>query len=230
MIQSYRRFVFCSTQYTQRWRCKTERPKAAKAGKVQKNSPRRREPRAWQYSLDWYSEGKTKIRYTHPIMQIVIPVKKHVHAFLTSYSVYGSDSPKPIEVRKDSYLGHLLSGFLATYPVEFCGLDAWSSKGYAGLHIDCTFPINPAFLTDENLLHIGEMLEYHFKWSLIMFTQGAMSVYPSEQGGVKRFYQRFSLSEEAYDYEAAFKIVQRFRNRGERPELRVKKSRPVLVK
>lgn len=170
-------------------------------------------------------------------MQIVIPVKQHVHAFLTSYAVFGPDQPNPISVRKDSYLGHLLCGFLTKFPVDFCALDNWSANGYASLHVDCTFPINPAFLTDDNLIHIGEMLEYHFKWSLIAFTQGAMSVYPSEQGGVKRFYQRFGLSEDLYDYEAAFKIVQRFRNRATsgqatsgRSELRTRKKRPVLAK
>lgn len=171
-------------------------------------------------------------------MQIEIPVKAHVKAFLLSPRIYGpkqADEPaEPIEVRKDSYIGHLLSGFLERYPMEEIP-DSDSAGGAFPddrIVIRCTFPVNPAFLTDTNLMHLGEMLEYLFKWSLILFTQGAMSIHPSEQGAVKRFYRQFGLSEELYDYEAAFKVAQRFRNRGERPDPRRtksdKKRRPVL--
>ena len=166
-------------------------------------------------------------------MQINIPVKPHVKAFFLSAQMLGpkdeSQAAEPVQVRRDSHLGHLLSGFLGLYPVEPVTVPALTlGERMTTLTIEPTFAVNVAFLTDENLSHIGQVLEYQFKFALIAFTQGAMSIHPSEQGGVKRFYLRYGLSEEQYDFEAAFKIVQRFRARGDaarKPTAR--KQRPV---
>ncbi len=158
-------------------------------------------------------------------MQIILSVKPHVKAFLTHQEMFGQE---PIEITRDSWLGHLLNGFLGLYPVQDASLDPVAlSVGMTTLALTPKFAVNQAFLTDENLNHVSAVLEYYFRQSLIQFVRGAMCIKPSEQGAVKRFYQMYELSDEHYDLEAAFKVVQRFRNRGVRSQ-KQRKSRPVM--
>jgi hypothetical protein len=144
-------------------------------------------------------------------MIIEIPVKPHIKSFLTNPLVWGVE---PIEARRNSSAGNVIFCLLSQYPsstsendVELLGIP----KGKVLISIKIKFQLKDEFLTDEGLIRLGDLLEDYFSLALQFFSIGRMDRLPSEQGAVKRFYELLKIDPDDYDYDAAFKVVQRCR-------------------
>ncbi len=140
-----------------------------------------------------------------------IPVKPHVLAFLRHGNNLGPD--EILTVRKDHWLGELLTSVFSFHPlsddelgVEY--LPAVAAK-YPALKLRPSFRLNLQLITDRHLAKIGCSLEVVFKTSLIYYVRGRMSVIGSLQGAVKKFYEEYEINPLDYDYDSAYKVVQR---------------------
>ena len=170
-------------------------------------------------------------------MIVEIPVRSHVKDFLLNPKVWGKE---PIKARLNSQPGQIVSALLSQYPVsapvpkaEFLrqvlaeteseGMDEprtdiadplWV-KGTT-IKVQVTFPLKPEYITDEALLRLGYLLEVYFEFGLQFFAMGRMDMMPTEQGAVKRFYSIMKIDPEKYDFDAAFKVVQRCRAKADK--------------
>jgi hypothetical protein len=161
-------------------------------------------------------------------MIIEIPVRVHVKQFLLNPAVWGSE---PVKARLNSPAGKIVSALLSQYPVEApiprkqmkdeilaeiedtpVPSDPLWKKGVT-IKVKVNFPLNAEYITDEGLLRLGYLLEDHFELGLQFFAMGRMDVLATEQGAVKRFYSKMQIDPEKYDFDAAFKVVQRCRKK-----------------
>ena len=145
-------------------------------------------------------------------MQLEIPVKPHVKTFLEHPLNLGKGVA---DIRSDHWLGELLLCVLSFHPLDRddLGVDYLPklTARHASIVINPTFKLNYEMLTDRHLMRIGLGLEAWFKNSLICYVRGRMSLMQSEQGAVKAFYREYGLSDEEYDFDAAYKVSQRSR-------------------
>lgn len=155
-------------------------------------------------------------------MIIEVPVKAHVKQFLTNKKVWGDE---PLKARANNPIGKAVIAVLCQYPIPTAVprkkmkeqiVDEIQDEKFhelfkngVYLRIKLTFQLNEEFITDDNLIRLGELLEDQFENSLKFFVEGRMDRLPSEQGAVKRFYQLYDIDPEKYDFDAAFKIVRR---------------------
>jgi hypothetical protein len=159
-------------------------------------------------------------------MTIEIPVKKHVKCFLMNQQVWGCE---PVKARLNSPAGKIISSVLSQYPIPVLYSKAQLAdelvcpepeidplwKDGDTVKVKVTFPMTEEYITDDNLLRLGYLLEDYFEQSLQFFVLGRMDRLPTEQGAVKQFYHLFKIDPEMYDFDAAFKVVRR-RGMGEK--------------
>ena len=156
--------------------------------------------------------GNANIPPIRKTMQLEIPVKPHVKTFLEHPMNLG---PGPTDIRKDHWLGELLLAILSFHPLDRddLGVDYLPSRmiKLSTITINPTFRVNYDLLTDGHLCRIGAGIESQFKLALIYYVNGRMTLLPSEQGAVKKFYEEYGINPDDYDLDAAYKMVQRAR-------------------
>lgn len=162
--------------------------------------------------------GRTGPRkYTFPMSiakidkTLEIPVKPHVLQFLIHQDNLGLQDTMP--VRKDHWIGELLTSVFSFHPLndDELGVDylpAIASK-YPVLKVRPSFKVNLQLVTDRHLAKVGASLEVMFKHALIYYVRGRLTVIGSVQGAVKKFYEEYEISSLDYDFDSAFKVVQR---------------------
>ncbi|MDF7817388.1 hypothetical protein P1X15_07275 [Runella sp. MFBS21] len=141
---------------------------------------------------------------------IAIPVKPHVKTFLEHSSNLGKG---PYEIRKDHWLGELITAIFSFHPLTEPEIPAdylpEKTVKLPTVEIIPKFRINRQLLTDEHLNKVGLSMEVMFKHALIFYARGRMSLLNSEQGAVNCFYKEYGIDTDDYDTSAAFKVVNR---------------------
>lgn len=140
-----------------------------------------------------------------------IPVKSHVLQFLLHYDNLGLLEENSI--RKDHWIGELLTSIFSFHPLsdDELGVDYLPPivLKYPTLKVKPSFKVNTSLVTDRHLAKVGSNLEVMFKNALIFYVRGRITVIGSVQGAVKKFYEEYGISPLEYDYDSAYKIVQR---------------------
>lgn len=142
-----------------------------------------------------------------------IPVKPHVLQFLNHVDNLDLKGGEIMNVRKDHWIGELITSVFSFHPLndDELGVDYLPASAfkYPALRVRPTFKVNLQLVTDRHLAKVGSSLEVMFKNSLIFYVRGRLTVIGSVQGAVKKFYEEYAISTLDYDYESAYKIVQR---------------------
>ncbi|WP_428657657.1 hypothetical protein [Runella sp.] len=141
---------------------------------------------------------------------IAIPVKAHVKTFLEHKDNLGKG---PYEIRKDHWLGELITAIFSFHPLSEVEIPAEyfpeKTVKLPTIEVIPKFKVNRELLTDEHLNKVGMTLEVMFKHALIFYSRGRMTLLRSEQGAVNRFYEDYQIDTSHYDTDAAFKVVNR---------------------
>jgi len=143
---------------------------------------------------------------------LAIPVKPHVLQFLSHCDNLDLEK-NTLNIRKDHWVGDLLTSVFSFHPLNDDELRVdylpESASNYPTLKVKPTFNINLQLVTDRHLAKVGASLEIMFKHALIYYVRGRLSVIGSVQGAVKEFYKVYNINPNDYDYDSAFKVVQR---------------------
>ncbi|PMD97693.1 hypothetical protein BWI97_08775 [Siphonobacter sp. BAB-5405] len=149
--------------------------------------------------------------FPHCPMLLPVPVKAHVKEFFQSSQVLGKE---PIEIRRNHRLGQIICAVFCSYPLieddrEEEDLEPIYLLDPDYLNLVLKFKINPALITDDRLMVLGQMLEVVYEFYAIAFVNGRMSIFPSLNGAAEWFTKTHNLKLNSYSSDAVRKLVDR---------------------
>ena len=162
-------------------------------------------------------------------MLLKIPLKPHVKAFLTSPEFFGEE---PLSSRKDSLIGTAILMVCSQQPID---LLEWYGDRLAPepindavyLTIETSFPIREEHVDENNLLYVGNMLEFLVEYFIIFFTMGYCERMGSERGAIRVLHHRFGIEDDPIKEEAMRSMSKRYRDKVRANYMQMSKKNPT---
>lgn len=133
-------------------------------------------------------------------MKFKVPVKHHVRDFyVRNPQIFGDKG----DVRKNSMLGLWVMTVFAHPPAknsldyEFLEVSPLEDDEYiqTELVINLTFDIPTKFITDERLMHLGNILETNMEFFAVGWIRGRLNVLASENAAASEFMKEHQIND-----------------------------------